>query len=61
MILGFVGIISFLVALVLYASLTVLWVWTLISGPLTDAYPNFALPFVFVPLMGYFFIQNPST
>ena len=39
------------VGLVLYAGLTVLWVWLLRSVPLSKAYPFVALSFIFTPLL----------
>ena len=42
----------FLAALVLYAGLSVLWVWILSVTPLSRAYPFVALAFVLTPLLG---------
>jgi drug/metabolite transporter (DMT)-like permease len=44
-----------LVACVLYAISTGLWVWALRSVEISKAYPYFALGFVFVPLLGALF------
>lgn len=38
------------IALLLYGSATLLWIWILRTTPLTRAYPFMALSFVFVPL-----------
>ena len=51
----------FLLALALYGSMTVLWVWILKSAPLTVAYPFYALSFIFVPTMSYLFLSEPIT
>jgi drug/metabolite transporter (DMT)-like permease len=37
--------------LVLYGSLTLLWIWILRSVPLSKAYPFVALSFLFTPLL----------
>ena len=42
----------FIVALVLYAALTVLWVWILSFTPLSRAYPFVALAFALTPALG---------
>jgi drug/metabolite transporter (DMT)-like permease len=42
----------FLTALVLYAALSVLWVWILTFTPLARAYPFVALAFAVTPLLG---------
>jgi drug/metabolite transporter (DMT)-like permease len=42
----------FIVALVLYAALTVLWVWILSFTPLARAYPFVALAFALTPALG---------
>jgi multidrug transporter EmrE-like cation transporter len=42
----------FVVALVLYAALTVLWVWVLSFTPLARAYPFVALAFALTPALG---------
>ena len=51
----------FLVALVLYALLTVLWVWILTFTPLSRAYPFVALAFALTPaLVGLLFAEPVS-
>jgi multidrug transporter EmrE-like cation transporter len=42
----------FIVALLLYAALTVLWVWILSFTPLSRAYPFVALAFALTPVLG---------
>ena len=42
----------FFVALILYAALTVLWVWILSYTPLSRAYPFLALAFALTPALG---------
>ena len=42
----------FLLALALYAGLSVLWVWILSFTPLSRAYPFVALAFALTPLLG---------
>ena len=42
----------FIVALILYAALTVLWVWILSFTPLSRAYPFVALAFALTPALG---------
>ena len=42
----------FVVALILYAALTVLWVWILTFTPLARAYPFVALAFALTPALG---------
>jgi drug/metabolite transporter (DMT)-like permease len=48
------GLVSgyFLVAVVLYAALSVLWVWILTFTPLSRAYPFVALAFAITPVLG---------
>jgi drug/metabolite transporter (DMT)-like permease len=46
----------FILAIILYAGATLLWVWILRQVPLTVAYPFFALTFVFVPLLSGIFL-----
>ncbi len=41
-----------LMAVVLYAALSVLWVWLLTFTPLSRAYPFVALAFALTPLLG---------
>jgi drug/metabolite transporter (DMT)-like permease len=49
----------FLVALVLYALLTVLWVWILTFTPLSRAYPFVALAFALTPALGGLLFAEP--
>ena len=49
----------FLVALVLYAALTVLWVWILTFTPLSRAYPFVALAFALTPALGILIFAEP--
>jgi drug/metabolite transporter (DMT)-like permease len=49
----------FLVAIVLYAALTVLWVWILTFTPLSRAYAFLALAFVLTPLAGGVIFGEP--
>jgi multidrug transporter EmrE-like cation transporter len=42
----------FIVAFILYAALTVLWVWILSFTPLSRAYPFVALAFALTPALG---------
>jgi drug/metabolite transporter (DMT)-like permease len=42
----------FLAAIVLYAGLSVFWVWVLTFTPLSRAYPFVALAFAITPLLG---------
>ena len=49
----------FLLALALYGSMTVLWIWILQSVPLTRAYPFFALSFIFVPVLARVALGEP--
>jgi drug/metabolite transporter (DMT)-like permease len=46
-------------ALVLYGITTLAWVAVLRSAPLHLAYPFMGLAFVFVPLLGAFFLNEP--
>jgi len=48
----------FFVALILYAALTVLWVWILSFTPLSRAYPFLALAFALTPALGCSFLPN---
>jgi drug/metabolite transporter (DMT)-like permease len=50
---------SLLVALVIYALATVLWVYALRTLPLSVAYPLFALTFVLVPLLAHYAHGEP--
>jgi len=49
----------FFVALILYAALTVLWVWILSFTPLSRAYPFVALAFALTPALGGLFFAEP--
>ena len=49
----------FLVALVLYATLAVLWVWVLSFTPLSRAYPFVALAFALTPALGALVFAEP--
>jgi drug/metabolite transporter (DMT)-like permease len=49
----------FLVALVLYAALTILWVWILTFTPLSRAYPFVALAFALTPALGGLVFAEP--
>ena len=45
--------------LVLYAGLTLMWVWILRSVPLSKAYPFVALSFIFTPLLARMVFGEP--
>jgi drug/metabolite transporter (DMT)-like permease len=49
----------FFVALILYAALTVLWVWILSFTPLSRAYPFLALAFALTPALGCLVFAEP--
>ena len=49
----------FVVALILYAALTVLWVWILSFTPLSRAYPFVALAFAVTPVLGGLVFAEP--
>jgi hypothetical protein len=49
----------FFVALILYARLTVLWVWILSFTPLSRAYPFLALAFALKPALGCLVFAEP--
>jgi drug/metabolite transporter (DMT)-like permease len=49
----------FFVALILYAALTVLWVWILSFTPLSRAYPFVALAFALTPALGGLVFAEP--
>ena len=49
----------FFVALILYAALTVLWVWILSFTPLSRAYLFVALSFAIVPVAGTVLFAEP--
>ena len=51
----------FAVALVLYAALTVLWVWILSFTPLSRAYPFVALAFALTPALGILVFGEPAS
>ncbi|MGZ5000746.1 MAG: EamA family transporter [Methylomonas sp.] len=44
--------------IVLYGSLTLLWVWILRSVPLSKAYPFVALSFLFTPMLSKLFLDE---
>jgi drug/metabolite transporter (DMT)-like permease len=48
-----------IIALILYAITTLLWIWVLRNAPLHIAYPFMALAFIIVPLLSYFFLGEP--
>jgi len=48
-----------LIALAIYGIATIMWIWILRYTSLSVAYPMFALAFLFVPLMAYFFLHEP--
>ena len=48
-----------LFALIIYGVATLLWIWILRSVALNIAYPLFALAFLIVPLLAYFFLNEP--
>lgn len=43
----------FVIAVVVYAAMTFLWVWILTRVPLSRAYPFIALAFVFTPMLAF--------
>lgn len=49
----------FFVALILYARLTVLWIWILSFTPLSRAYPFLALAFALTPALGCLVFAEP--
>lgn len=51
----------FIVALILYAALTVLWVWILTLVPLSRAYPFVALAFALTPALGVLVFSEPAS
>ena len=51
----------FLLALAIYGSATLLWIYVLKTVPLSYAYSFMALTFVLVPLMAAFFLKEPLT
>lgn len=48
-------------ALLLYCSLTLLWVWTLRITPLQIAYPIQGLAFLIIPILNYFVMGESIT
>ncbi len=48
-----------LVALIVYAVATLLWVYALRTLPLRVAYPFVALAYLTVPLLAHFFLNEP--
>jgi drug/metabolite transporter (DMT)-like permease len=48
----------FISALLLYGSVTALWIWVLQGVPLNRVYPFFALSFLFVPLLSNVFLAE---
>jgi drug/metabolite transporter (DMT)-like permease len=51
----------FVAALILYAALTVLWVWILTFTPLSRAYPFVALAFALTPALGAVVFSEPMS
>ena len=51
----------FAAALILYATLTVVWTWVLSKVPLSFAYPFVALSFVTTPLLAHFILAERLT
>ena len=51
----------FIVAVALYAALTVLWVWILTFTPLSRAYPFVALAFALTPALGTLLFGEPMS
>lgn len=51
----------FVVALALYAALTVLWVWILSFTPLSRAYPFVALAFALTPALASLVFGEPAS
>jgi drug/metabolite transporter (DMT)-like permease len=49
----------FFAAILLYAGLSVLWVWILTFTPLSRAYPFVAMAFVLTPLLGVMVFGEP--
>ena|SRR5689334_20199460 len=50
---------ALLIAMVLYAAATLLWILALRTLPLTTAFPLYALTFVIVPVLAHFFANEP--
>lgn len=51
----------FFIAIVVYATLTVLWVWILTFTPLSRAYPFVALAFALTPALGGLVFAEPMS
>ena len=51
----------FLLALLLYATLSLTWVWILSGTPLSTAYPFVALAFVITPVFAFYFFGEMLT
>lgn len=51
----------FIIALVIYAAATILWVICLSRIPLTQAYPVIALSYVIVPVLAQFLLGESSS
>jgi drug/metabolite transporter (DMT)-like permease len=51
----------FVAALILYAALTVLWVWILTGVPISRAYPFVALAFALTPVLGIVLFGEPAS
>ena len=52
---------ALVIALIIYATATVMWVFALRTVPLSVAYPLFALTYVVVPLLAYLAHGEPLT
>ncbi len=50
-----------LVALVVYAAATLLWVFVLRTVPLSSAYALFSLAFLIVPVLAWMFLGEPMS
>ena len=58
---GLLGLLTnkfLIVACLIYAAATLLWVWQLKYVPLNRAYPIYAAAFVIVPLLAWFFFKE---
>jgi uncharacterized membrane protein len=51
----------FVSAVLLYGSVTALWIWVLQGVPLTRVYPFLALSFLFVPLLSNVFLAESAS
>jgi len=60
-IVGLLGNGFFVAAVLLYAALSVLWVWILTFTPLSRGYVFVALAFAVTPLLGAFVFAEPIT